>query len=100
MFYQYLLMNTPLTQGMPLVDWFTCLHEDILHAIFEHFPLHPGSKSERQARIDLLSAGMVCKNFSEPALKALWRILPSLIPLLLLLPSAKVVDGQFVSYRS
>ena len=100
MLFQDVLTLTPLPEGIPLVKKFSGLNEDILHLIFEHFDLYPGSKSAPQARIDLLSAGQVCKHFSEPALKALWKILPSVIPLFLLLPSARVVNDQFVSYRS
>jgi hypothetical protein len=84
----------------PLVDWISCLNEDILDLVFEHFDLQPGSKLAPQTRINLLSAGRVCKHLSEPALKALWKILPSLMPLLLLLPSAQVVNNQFVRYTS
>jgi hypothetical protein len=85
---------------MPRVNGFVGLNEDILYMMFEHFDLQPGSESTRQTRTNLLSAAKVCKAFLEPALKSLWRILPSLLPLLLLLPSARVVNNQFVSYES
>ena len=81
------------------INQFAGINEDILYLIFEHFDLQPGSKSAPQTRTDLLSAAKVCKAFSEPALKSLWRVLPSLLPLLLLIPSAKVVNDRFVSYR-
>ena len=76
------------------------LNEDILHRIFEHFDLQPGSRNVAQTRKDLLSAAKTCRAFVEPALNSLWRIIPSLLPLLLLLPSAKVKNGHYVSFRS
>ena len=74
------------------------MHEDVLRLIFEHFDLQPGSQTAAQTRKDLLSAAKACKAFSEPALNSLWRVLPSLLPLLLLLPSAEIVNGQLVSF--
>ena len=76
------------------------LNEDILHLIFENFDLHPGSPTAARTRKDLLSAAKACKAFAEPALNSLWRVLPSLLPLLLLLPSAEVVNNEYVSYNS
>ena len=67
--------------------------------IFEHFDLQPGSPTIAQTRKDLLSAAKACKAFSVPALSSLWRILPSLLPLLLLLPSAEVSNNHYVSPR-
>ena len=75
------------------------LNEDILHLIFEHFELQPGSQTIAQTRKDLLSAAKTCKAFVEPALNSLWRVLPSLLPLLLLLPSAEVRNNHYVSPR-
>jgi hypothetical protein len=75
------------------------LNEDILHLIFEHFDLRPSSSTIFQTRKDLLSAAKTCKAFVEPALNSLWRVLPSLLPLLLLLPSAEVRDNHYVSPR-
>ena len=87
---------------VPLVNWTreALTNEDVLHLIFEHFDLHPGSKTMAQTRKDLLSAAKICKAFSGPALDLLWRVLPSLLPLLLLLPSAEVTNGHYVSYIS
>ena len=81
----------------PLVDRISDLNEDILHLIFEHFDLQPGSPTIVQTRKDLLLAAKTCKAFVEPALNSLWRVLPSLLPLLLLLPSAEVRDNYYVS---
>ena len=75
------------------------MNEDILHLIFENFDLRPGSPTATQTRKDLLSAAKTCKAFVEPALNSLWRVLPSLLPLLLLLPSAEVSNGRYVSPR-
>jgi hypothetical protein len=71
--------------------------EDFLGLIFQHFDLQPGSPTVAQSRKDLFSAAKTCKAFVEPALDLLWRILPSIIPLLLLLPSAEVDNGRYVS---
>ena len=73
------------------------MNEDILRLVFEHFNLRPGLQSTAQTRRDLLSAAKVCKNFSEPALSVLWSVLPSLLPLLMLLPSAEVKLDHYVS---
>ena len=71
-------------------------NQDILSLIFQHFDLQPGSQTVAQTRKDLFSAAKTCKAFVEPALDSLWRVLPSLLPLLLLLPSAEVNNGHFV----
>ncbi|KAF8811974.1 hypothetical protein BYT27DRAFT_7275555 [Phlegmacium glaucopus] len=71
------------------------MNEDVLRLIFEHFDFQPGSKTAAQTRKDLLSAAKACKAFAEPALNSLWRVLPSLLPLMLLLPSAEIVNDQF-----
>ena len=91
------------------INWISNLNEDILHLVFEHFDLQPGSHFDHQpgsptilraqARKDLFSAAKTCKAFVEPALNSLWRVLPSLLPLLLLLPSAEVRANHYVSSR-
>ena len=75
-------------------------NEDILSLIFQHFDLQPGSQTVAQTRKDLFSAAKTCKVFVEPALDSLWRVLPSLLPLLLLLPSAEVNNDRYVSSTS
>lgn len=75
-------------------------NQDILNLIFEHFDLQPCSHTVTQTRKDLFSAAKTCKAFVEPALNSLWRVLPSPLPLLLLLPSAEVYNGHFVSLVS
>ena len=72
-------------------------NQDIINLIFQHFDLQPGSRTIAQTRKDLFSAAKTCKAFVEPALDSLWRVLPSLLPLLLLLPSAEVDDGRYVN---
>ncbi|KAF8802008.1 hypothetical protein BYT27DRAFT_6776524 [Phlegmacium glaucopus] len=74
---------------------FAEINEDILNLIFKHFDFEPSSPTATQTRKDLLSAAKACKAFTEPALNSLWRVLPSLLPLLLLLPSAEIVNGEF-----
>jgi hypothetical protein len=81
------------------INWISNLNEDILHLVFEHFDLQPGSPTIAQTRKDLFSAAKTCKAFVEPALNSLWRVLPSLLPLLLLLPSAEVRINHYVSPR-
>ena len=76
------------------------MNEDVIRHIFENFDIQPGSQTAVQTRKDLFSAAKVCKAFAEPALDALWRVIPSLLPLLLLLPSAEVVNGEYVSLKS
>jgi len=73
------------------------MNEDVLQLIFEHFDLQPGSCTAAQTRKDLLSAAKTCKVFVEPALNLLWHILPSFLPLLLLLPSAEITNNYFAS---
>ena len=75
------------------------LDEDVLHLIFEHFDLQPSSSTVVQTRKDLLSAAKTCRAFLEPALNSLWSVLPSFLPLLLLLPSAEVRNNRYVSPR-
>ena len=72
-------------------------NHDILSLIFQHFDFQPGSQTVVQTRKDLFSAAKTCKAFVEPALDLLWRVLPSLLPLLLLLPFAEVKNGHYVS---
>jgi hypothetical protein len=69
------------------------MNEDILHLIFGHFD------GSAQARKDLFSAAQACKAFVEPALDSLWSVLHSLLPLLLLLPSAEIVNNQYVGCK-
>lgn len=44
----------------------------------------------------LFHTSLACKAFLEPALDMLWESLDSLLPLLKLLPSFTLVDGQYV----
>ena len=74
------------------------MDHDILTLIFEHFDLQAGSNDNARTRKDLLAAAKTCKAFVEPALNQLWRVLPSLLPLLLLLPSAQVNNNHYVSH--
>ena len=73
-------------------------NQHILNLIFQHFDLQSGSQTVAQTRKDLFSAAKTCRAFVEPALNSLWRVLPSLLPLLLLLPSAEVNNGHYVRY--
>lgn len=49
------------------------------------------------ARQTLLAAATTCNAFKNCALDALWRVIPSLIPLLQLFPSFAMVDDIYVS---
>ena len=50
-----------------------------------------------EAKKALFYAAQACRVFLEPALDALWRVLPSLLPLLKLLPSFRVENDVGVS---
>ncbi|CAA7263388.1 unnamed protein product [Cyclocybe aegerita] len=71
---------------------------DLLTIVFNHMPVDRSASDQDvlQARKDLLAAVLVCQTFTEPALDALWRVLPSLTPLLKLLPSFGQQDGTYV----
>ena len=71
-------------------------NQDILSLTFQHFDLEPGSRTVAESRKNLFSVAKTCKAFVEPALDLLWRVLPSLLPLLLLLPSAEIDNGHYV----
>ena len=95
---------TPLALSIPLEvphAGISDLNEDILHLIFEYFDLQPGSptRTKAQNRKKLLSVAKTCKAFAKQALSLLWHVLPSLLPLLLLLPSAEVSNNHYVSLR-
>ena len=95
---------TPLALSIPLEvphAGISDLNEDILHLIFEYFDLQPGSPTRTiaQNRKNLLSVAKTCKAFAKQALSLLWHVLPSLLPLLLLLPSAEVSNNHYVSLR-
>ncbi|PPQ64467.1 hypothetical protein CVT24_008477 [Panaeolus cyanescens] len=66
-----------------------CTNPDILATIFAFLTVkHSMNIHEAQkSRTTLLSAALTCKSFTECALDALWRVIPSLLPLLNLLPS-------------
>ena len=99
------LYFVPAVNGYPLIQFpepqnrtpEALKNEDILGLIFQHFDLEPGSQTVAQSRKDLFSAAKTCKAFVEPALDLLWSILPSLLPLLLLLPSAEIDNDHYVS---
>lgn len=63
---------------------------DILSAVFEHFCVPTD-------RVFLYKAAVTCKAFKEPVLDRLWETLPSLFPLLKLLPSFQLRNGHWVS---
>ena len=76
------------------------INEDVIRQIFESFDLQPGSQTAVQTRKDLLSAAKACRAFVDPALDALWRVLHSPLPLLLLFPSAEIINDEYVSLKS
>ncbi|KAF8153360.1 hypothetical protein B0H34DRAFT_677500 [Crassisporium funariophilum] len=71
---------------------------NILSLIFDNLVPDPqGTEAnERSDRRALLNVAQTCTTFMEPALDALWKILPSLLPLLLLLPSFNLVDDVYM----
>ena len=102
--YYFVLIENSFTSRpepqIPVITPEALKNQDILNLIFQHFDLQPGSswvaETVAQTRNDLFSAAITCTAFVEPALDSLWRVLPSLLPLLLLLPSAEVINGHYV----
>ena len=94
---EYSLTLFPESQSRVIQTPEALKNQDILSLIFQQFDLQPGSQTVAQTRKDLFSAAKTCKAFVEPALDLLWRVLPSLLPLLMLLPSAEVKNGCYVS---
>ena len=76
-------------------------NQDILGEIFSIISLDletPGNNVS-QTRKDLFYAARTCRTFLDPAINALWRVLPSLFPLLKLLPSFHTVNNQYVRFK-
>ncbi|KAJ3510471.1 hypothetical protein NLJ89_g4656 [Agrocybe chaxingu] len=72
---------------------------DIMSNVFRHMASNPASDSDEQmstSRRSLFLAAQSCRAFVEPALDSLWAVIPSLVPLLSLLPSLKKVDDKLV----
>ncbi|KAH9924897.1 uncharacterized protein B0H18DRAFT_1010658 [Fomitopsis serialis] len=68
---------------------------DILCAIFEEFAVERHERRQRPARRrDLARSARVCKAFTEPALRVLWRVLPGVEPLLRLLSCVRKVEQR------
>ena len=72
------------------------VNADVLDYVFGHFTVDPETREAVQIRSYLRWAALSCRAFSRPALNALWRTLDSLLPLLKLLPSLKLVDHVYV----
>ncbi|TFK31194.1 hypothetical protein BDQ12DRAFT_246870 [Crucibulum laeve] len=72
--------------------------QEALELIFEHLGPFSNTDSANRtlSRQYLLWAVQTCRTWSEPALNVLWRELDSLYPLLLLIPSLKLVKGTYV----
>lgn len=75
-------------------------NQDILGEIFNiiSFDLDTPGKNASQTRKNLYYAARTCRVFLDPAISALWRVLPSLFPLLKLLPSFQLVNNQYVRF--
>lgn len=82
-----------------LASSFVLNNEELLTLICREFlPCDVASRSVLKAgRIQLRNLALVCKAFTDPALSCLWSNLTSLMPLVNLLPSVRVVDGEYVS---
>jgi len=67
--------------------------------VFSYLVVDPSANLDQQseAKKTLFHAAQACRSFVEPALDALWRVLPSLLPLLKLLPSFRVANNVGVS---
>ena len=66
-------------------------HEDLLHTIFDYFDfeLCLGWEAAEgiQRRMTLISLATVCRDFHQPAMRVLWRVLDTIFPLLELFSS-------------
>ncbi|CAA7263398.1 unnamed protein product [Cyclocybe aegerita] len=72
---------------------------DIMSNVFQHIASNLLSDSDEQmftSRRSLFLAAQTCRAFVEPALDSLWAVIPSLVPLLSLLPSLKRVNDKLV----
>ncbi|KAJ7105567.1 hypothetical protein C8R44DRAFT_987579 [Mycena epipterygia] len=67
---------------------------EILAPIFEEVGWHADLQALYATRTTLRSAALTCRSFCSPALDVLWRSIDNLLPLLELLPSFKVVEGN------
>lgn len=64
---------------------------------FDPPPSLPPTREELVAgRMHLRNIALVCRAFTEPAQACLWTHLDSLLPLIQLLPNARVVNGAYV----
>lgn len=73
-------------------------NQDILGEIFNviGFILDKSGSQASKARTHLFYAVGTCRSFLHPALDVLWRLLPSVFPLLKLLPSFQLVNGEYI----
>ncbi|KAF9531249.1 hypothetical protein CPB83DRAFT_131007 [Crepidotus variabilis] len=75
---------------------------DIMNEVFKHLSLELDSVDRNSdgapsiARRTLLDAACSCRSFEEPALSAMWRVMPSVFPLLKLLPSFIEVNDTYI----
>jgi hypothetical protein len=58
------------------------------------------SITENTSSLDLLSLALVSRAISPHALRVLWRVLPSPVPLLKLLPNVSFMEGSWVGFLS
>ncbi|KAI0742979.1 hypothetical protein C8Q80DRAFT_946020 [Daedaleopsis nitida] len=70
--------------------------QDVLYDVFPYLdPEHYASRGEiARVRQTLFRSAITCKNFTRPALKILWKHIPSDEPLLLLLSLYDIVCAQ------
>lgn len=64
---------------------------DLMAVTFSHLQFKDDEKYQC-----LLNAALICKDFLDVALDALWENLDSLVPLLKLLPALQVEKGAYV----
>lgn len=92
-------MATPSTSTPSVLS--VLKNEELLTLICREFlPWDPSTLPKEEAaagRVQLRDIALVCKAFEDPALSCLWTHLTSLIPLIKLLPNARIVDGEYVS---
>ena len=79
------------TAVMPLPT-ISSLHEDIVALVFAEF-----NTSDPAERAACAQGALVCRAWAEPALRALWRSLRSLLPLYaVLLPVPRTVRKTYI----
>lgn len=84
--------STKTTQTTPLF----LADSDVSYEIFKQIACYDKAEkgSYQKARVNLISAALCCKGFKDGCLDVLWSKMPSIVPLLKLLPGIKEFQGR------